>query len=341
MSATANYVGPDIQPTLTGPDGASFTAPPETFWLAYRGSIAHGMFIPSDDPKSIDDIDLMGFVFGSKENYFGLSEWGSRGTKEIKEGCYDVVLYEIRKAVSLLLQGNPNIMSMLWVEAQHTLLRGPAAKALIGHRHLFHGKHVYNAFAGYAHQQMEKMETRKPEELREYLAVTAELKYRHKHPNKEVGPDPIPGNEDREFIRDLSGATGEVRDVANWDTEKLLQRLRHFQRKGENLGYMGDKRKQLVLEHGFDCKNAAHLIRLLRMCVEFFKTGEMNVKRPDAAELLDIKRGKWKLEDIKALSVELFAAARAAKDASGMPGEPDRTGAERLLVDLISEHLAL
>ena len=307
----------------------TFRAPAETFWMAYRGSIAHGMFIPSVDPKSIDDIDLMGFVFGRPENYFGLHEWGSRGTKEIKDGPYDVVLYEIRKAVALLLQGNPNIMSMLWVHGMDTLIREPAAVSLIENRKLFLGKHVYNAFAGYAHQQMIKMETREPGELRQYLAVTAELKFRGAHPNHKG-----------EHFEEPSRDNGESKDVAHWDIERLRSRLEHYQRKGENLGYMGDKRKQLILEHGHDSKNAAHLIRLLRMCVEFFEAGEMNVRRPDAAELLDIKRGKWKLEDIKTLAGDLFEKARASKDASDMPDKPDYAGAERLLVRLVAEHLA-
>lgn len=29
---------------------------------AYRGSIAHNMYVPSSDPDSIDDIDFIGFV---------------------------------------------------------------------------------------------------------------------------------------------------------------------------------------------------------------------------------------------------------------------------------------
>lgn len=323
------YAGPKRETVVYGPDGLPFTAPPETFWLAYRGSIAHNMFIPSNDPDSIDDIDLMGFVFGSKENYFGLSEWGSRGTKEIKQGAYDVVLYEIRKAVSLLLQGNPNIMSMLWVDAAYTLITSPAAKALKENRHLFLGKHVYNAFAGYAHQQMEKMESRDPAELREYLAVTAELKYRGAHSNHKGETFPEPKRD-----------SGELKDVSHWDLEKLRARLSYYQRKGENLGYMGDKRKQLVLKVGWDAKNGAHLIRLLRMAVEFFETWEMKVKRHDAAELLDIKRGKWTLEQVKAEANDLFERARVARDASGMPDGPDRVGVEELLVDLVSQSLS-
>jgi hypothetical protein len=335
---TTAYVGPAPGCMLSSGD-SRYDSTPDTFFLAYRGSIAHNMFVPSTDPKSIDDIDLMGFTFGEPRHYFGLQEWGSRGTKEIKSGCYDVVLYEIRKAVSLLLQGNPNIMSMLWVSAEHTLVKDEAARVLIENRNLFVGKHVYNAFAGYAHQQLEKMETRDPAELREYLAVTAELKYRGKHPNKESGADPIPQPGDSEHVRDLSGATGEVRDAANWDTEKLLARLRHFQRKGENLGYMGDKRKQLVLEHGYDSKNAAHLIRLLRMCIEFMQTGEMVVKRPDAVELIDIKKGKWTLDQVKELSAMLWERAKAARDASSLPPEPNRQAAEGMLIELVRERL--
>lgn len=304
-----------------------YDPPKETFYLAYRGSVAHGMYIPPTDENSIDDIDLMGFVFGQPEDYFGLGEWGSRGTKEIKQGRYDVVLYEIRKAVSLLLQGNPNIMSMLWVDSAYRLVYQDPARILIQNRHLFVGKHVYNAFAGYAHQQMEKMESRDPAELREYIAVIAELKFRGTHPNHKGEQFPEP---DRSI--------GECRDVANWDKERLLARLRSFQKKGENIGYMGEKRKQLVLEHGYDAKNAAHLIRLLRMCVEFLKTGEMIVFRPDAAELLDIKRGKWALDHIKAHATDLFAEAKAAKGASCLPDEPDRDKVEKLLVGILSIH---
>lgn len=308
----------------------SYTPPERTFYLAYRGSVAHGMYVPPENPDSIDDIDLMGFVFGDLSVYFGLSEWGSRGTKEVKAGRYDVVLYEARKAVSLLLQGNPNIMSMLWVKPVDRLVQSESAKRLIENRHLFMGKHIYNAFAGYARQQLEKMETRDPAELREYLAVTAELKFRGKHPNHKGEEIPYPQGSD-------SPTRGETRDVMNWSEEKLIARLTHFHKKGENIGYMGDKRKQLVLRHGYDSKNAAHLIRLLRMCVEFMRTGEMVVFRPDAKELLDIKAGKWNLDEVKRVSSDLFAESKAARDASKLPSEPDRVGAERLLVEMIRD----
>ena len=303
--------------------------PPRTFLLAYRGSIAHGMFVPSTDPKSIDDVDLMGVVMGEEKHYFGLHEWGQRGTREIKEGHYDCVYYETRKMFSLLLQGNPNVLSLLWCRPQDYLLLNAAGREMIANRHLFHGKHVYNAFAGYAHQQLSKMETRDPAELRDYLALTYEAKWRGIHPNHK--------GEKMEYPDDYDLASGEAKNTRATGDDSLIQRLRHYMKKGDNLGYLGDKRKQLVLEHGFDAKNAAHCIRLLRMAGEYLRTGTLTVYRPDAEELLDIKRGKWSLSRVKAHADELFAGMKAARDASPLPDEPDRERAEALLVRLIKE----
>lgn len=301
------------------------TFPDRTILVSYRGSIAHNMYVPKDDPNHIDDIDMFGVCIGEPRHYFGLGEWGSRGTKETKQGQYDCVWYEIRKAFSLWLQGNPNVLGALWLQPNHYLDLRPAGQRIIDNRHLFIGKHVYNAFAGYASAQLQKMESREPAEVREYLAVTAEMKHRGIHPNHrgEVFPEP-----DR--------SEGIARDVAVWGEEGLRMRLAHYQRKGENIGYMGDKRKQLVLQHGYDAKNAAHCIRLLKMAKEFMDTGAMAVFREsDRAELLDIKAGKWELSAVKEYAEQLFAETRAARDASTLPDEPNRSEAEALLIDIV------
>ncbi len=264
--------------------------PAGTCLVAYRGSMAHGMYIPSSDPKSIDDIDLMGVVIGSRENYLGLKEWGGRGTLEIWEEPWDCVYYELRKIITLLLQGNPNVLSILWVEPEHILFSDEAGNELRRNRELFVGRHVYRAFAGYAWGQLKKMETRDPTQLREYIATTVELKARGAHPNHRG--DVIPYPSDHDVTR------GEGANAKATSTDVLWAKLRSFQKKGENVGYLGDKRKKLVLEKGYDSKNAAHCIRLLRMCKEFLATGVLLVNRPDSSELLEIKRGLWSLESV-------------------------------------------
>lgn len=298
------------------------TSLPGTILLAYRGSIAHNLYVAKNDPTHIDDVDLMGFVVGEKQHYFGLKEWGSRGTKEFWEGHYDCVYYEVRKAVSLLLQGNPNIVSMLWCHPQSYLLRTQWGERLLQERSCFVGKHVYNAFAGYASAQLRKMESRDPAELREYIGVTNELKRRGIHPNHKGQVIEPPEDHPAHF--------------AVWGEDKLRQRLASFQRKGENIGYMGDKRKQLVLDHGYDAKNAAHCIRLLKMCREFMADGVMRVYRTDDRdELLSIKRGEWPLSRVKEYAEQLFSDVKIARDASPLPPEPDYDRAQRLLIEIV------
>lgn len=99
-------------------------------------------------------------------------------------------------------------------------------------------------------------------------------------------------------------------------------------------GYMGAKRKALVEKVGYDAKNAAHAIRLLRMGTEFLETGTLRVFREeDAEEIRSIKRGEWTLDKVKAEAEQGFVRARAAFEKSPLPDRPDNARAEQLLLD--------
>jgi uncharacterized protein len=99
--------------------------------------------------------------------------------------------------------------------------------------------------------------------------------------------------------------------------------------------YMGAKRKELVERYGYDCKNAAHSVRLLRMGIEFLETGELNVYRAlDADEIRAIKRGLWTLDQVKQEVDRLSGRIAAARVHSALPAEPDEALAEKLLIDI-------
>ena len=104
---------------------------------------------------------------------------------------------------------------------------------------------------------------------------------------------------------------------------------------------MGSKRKALVEQFGYDCKNASHLIRLLRMSIEFLDTGELIVKRPDAEELLEIKRGEWELERVKEEADVLFKLAEKAYNKSTLPERPDAEYVNKICVEIIRTALHL
>lgn len=234
--------------------------------IGYRGSIAHGMYVPNTDPNSIDDVDLIAVSMGDIDHYFGFKPFGSRETKEIRQDPWDVVIYELRKFVGLLKNGNPNVLALLWNKPEHLIKVSSEGQTLINNRHLFLGKHIYTSFIGYAKGQMHKMTAFKFE------------------------------------------------------------------------GYMGDKRKKLVEKYGYDTKNAAHMIRLIRMLVEFLQTGDIVVYRPDAAELLEIKHGKWTLDQVKIEAERLFRNAAAVYNTCTLPEKPQIEVIDQLVVDMMKEH---
>jgi len=239
----------------------------EVILVGYRGSIAHGTYVPQDNPDSIDDKDVMAVIIPPIECILGIDTFGNRGTKEIKHEEWDVVTYTLQKYISLLVKNNPNVMSLLWLEDGDYIHVSSEGNILIDNRDIFVTKQAYHSFIGYAHGQAHRMTHMKFE------------------------------------------------------------------------GYMGEKRKRLVEKHGYDTKNASHLIRLLRMGIEYLTDGRLYVKRKDASQLLDIKRGEWKLENVQKEADRLFVLAEEAYVRSTLPVEPDRKKVNELCVEIMKSRI--
>lgn len=316
--------------------GESFIAPPGTCLAAHCGSLAHGTHDPQ--PDSIDDIDIMGVVIAPENFYLGFTEWeGSKDTLVIKEGRLDAVFYEFKKAVRLLMKGNPNVLGLLWVDEKYNapvLHCNQFGHALRCNRQLFVGKHVYHTFVGYASGQLSKMTACDVGAVKLYLAATAEAAMRE----AEVGKTSYSVDYDHPSEIDHPS---EARIVKIMSDSKLQATLADFRRKGYGTGYMGDKRKRLVAQFGYDTKNAAHLVRLLRMGLEFLKDGILRVDRTgiDAHVLRDIKCGAWSLDKVKRHANELFEACAVAYRQSKLPEGPDTVAIERLAMECLREYL--
>lgn len=239
-----------------------FPLAPSIVLLGRIGSESHGTYVPSTEPNSIDDRDLMGICIPPEPWTLGLRQW--EGASSIK-GVWDVVLFDFRKFVRLLSKQNPNVIGMLWLEQEDYLHVGDAGRVLIENRDLFRVRDLaYETFVGYAHSQLSKM---------------------HK---------------------------------LSFD------------------GYMGEKRKKLVTQFGYDTKNAGHLIRLLHMGEEFLRTGRMHVRRTwDREMIIEIKRGKWGLERVRTYADDLFAKMKTARVESVLPEELDTDAINELVVDVM------
>ena len=109
--------------------------------LCWRGSVAHGMYVPKSDPDSIDDKDVMGVYIAPIEHYLG---FGRRDVFEKWEGEWDCVFYELRKFIGLLLNCNPNVLSLLWLKDNGIIYESPLGSLLRENRDLFVTKKAFH-----------------------------------------------------------------------------------------------------------------------------------------------------------------------------------------------------
>jgi len=290
--------------------------------LCWRGSVAHGMYVPKSDPDSIDDKDVMGVYIAALEHYLG---FGGKDVYEQWEGEWDCVFYELRKFTGLLLNSNPNVLSLLWLKPNGIIYESPLGQRLRANRDLFVTKKAYHSFSGYAHAQFKKMISFN----QEAQALMAQLEDQL----LSFGIDP----ESADASTSLLTPNGEPFVGATSEMMELVKRYRGERNRYYSGGYMGKKRRELVRRVGYDAKNAAHLIRLLRMGIEFLTEGTLHVERVDGPELLDIKRGNWSLDRVKMEAERLFQLAQEAYVRSSLPAEPEHKKAELLCVEMISE----
>lgn len=309
--------------------------------LAKIGSHSHNTYIPKDDPNAVDDTDYMGIVVPPLRYLLGVKYTNWDGLQFQHEEL-DCVFYSFKKYASLMLKSNPNILGLTWLRPEFYVYQDKLWSHLLRHRDIFASKMAYPAFSGYAHGQMERMTAFDIDTQNEWDLANKIISIVGNTKNDVVNNRTInsPTLDQARAIDDATwlGEGASIVEKAGWqvfpgspnvimvgqtriqEAIKSIKKIhaRHFQ------GYMGDKRKNLVRKSGYDTKNAAHLIRLMRMCNEFLPTGELQVYRTtDAQEIRDIKSGKWSLDQVKAEAEKLFAEAKILKDQSPLPAEPD------------------
>lgn len=79
------------------------------------------------------------------------------------------------------------------------------------------------------------------------------------------------------------------------------------------------RRDERIKEFGYDTKDAMHAVRVIRMAREMLEGKGLIVKRPDAAELLDILNGKWSLDEVTSWIGESAIEVNTARHKSELP----------------------
>jgi len=99
------------------------------------------------------------------------------------------------------------------------------------------------------------------------------------------------------------------------------------------------RRKGKIAIHG-NSKHALHLVRLMRMAREILEGKGVIVRRPDAEELLAIRNGAWKYEELIEWAEKEDKALNEVMDKSSLPKSPNRKLINRVLVEEIDRYLS-
>lgn len=100
-------------------------------------------------------------------------------------------------------------------------------------------------------------------------------------------------------------------------------------------------RYDLEEKYGYDTKHAYHLVRLIRMCRETLTTGKVFVKRDDREELLHIRNGGWKYDDLIEFAESEEKSLKELYEVSNiLPNKPDHHYIDNLCIELVEKSLS-
>jgi predicted nucleotidyltransferase len=100
------------------------------------------------------DYDRAGVMIPGKKYFFGWKKF-----EQFQGFDTDRTIYDIRKAVSLIKDNNPNMMDLLWMPERCIITMTPYWEEIINHRDWFVSKRVRYTYSGYAIAQLRRIKT--------------------------------------------------------------------------------------------------------------------------------------------------------------------------------------
>lgn len=300
--------------------------PERTIFVTVCGSQAYG----TNTPES--DIDIKGLAIPPKEYFFGfVNNFEQAESNE----PYDMVIYGLRKFMKLAADANPNIIEILNTDPRDWVIESPLFSKIWENRELFLSKKARFTFSGYAMSQLKRIKSHKKWLLNPPT---------HKPTREEFGL-PV----ERKLSQSDVGATSKLVENGVQLDEKvmlLFQKEQKYQAAKKEWDQFqswkknrNKKRAKLEAKYGFDCKNAMHLVRLMRMCREILLEGKVVVRRSDADELKSIRNGAWTYDYLIEWAEKQEADIQRIYESSSLPEKPNRKEIDKLCIEIIEEAL--
>ena len=290
-----------------------------------HGSRAYGLVTQESDT------DLRGVFVPPPLGFTGYVEQPDQ-----LEPSAERVLYEIRKFFRLAAACNPTVIEVLFTDSADHVSVSPEGKRLLDRRREFLSRLAGDSFGKYGLAQLQRIRTHrrwllsppraKPERRDHGLPERSTI------PRDEQGAVEAMIHDGRLAPADLPSSFLDLLDRER----RYRGALREWQQYQEWTRNRNPVRAELERLYGYDTKHAMHLIRLLRMAVEILSTGDVLVRRPDAEELLAVRRGALSFDALLEQAETLGSRLKAMADGSALPPRPDEHRLNSLCGEIVA-----
>ena len=300
--------------------------------LTLGGSHAYGL------ATLTSDVDVRGIATHSFDEIFGLHRF-----EQVVEKETDTTIYSISKMFELLTENNPNTLEILGCKPEHYIYLNDIGREILTNRYLFLSKRAVGKFFGFASAQLARLENyvcreklSQPKQEEHILnSINSAMNTFHEkyHP---FGENDIhlytdtAVNEDMEteIFMDCSFKHYPLRDY-----KMMWEEMNNIIKTYKHIGHRNNKEDMKLNKH------IMHLLRLLLMCYDLLKDGEVvTYREKDKEFLMSVRNGKYMLDngeinpDLYILIDELKAKVREAESTTKLPDKPYLSDIEKLLI---------
>lgn len=332
------------------------------------GSKAYG----TDTPES--DTDLKGVYIQHPLEVLSYNEYVAQELPD-----KDTTYWEVRRFIELLCKSNPTVLELLFSPEDCILEKHPLFNILLENKHIFLTKKCVDSFVGYAKQQIykakglnkkmnwenERIERKLPIDFCKFIDATTSIKlndflkttkypenffftkidntkqlYRLWYTVKDY-KKPLCNNDDLLLTAIPENAMPVSYGIVQYDLDGFQTHCREYNAYQVWLKERNESRYVDVKNHGqkIDGKNMLHCMRLIEMAKELAETGTLNVRRPNAKELLKIRKGEYDLQELINKTDQLVVEVEEAFKKSSLPDHIDLNAVNQLLKTIRTESI--
>jgi predicted nucleotidyltransferase len=137
----------------------------------------------------------------------------------------------------------------------------------------------------------------------------------------------------------------DIYEVLDEFGQRLIDMREQFLTQRCATAYMGfatsqlKKMRNVAVSTSRNYKCAMHMVRLCRTGIEVLRDGKLLVRRPDAADLVEIRNGKYTLEEVLEYGEHLLEDMKGVAKTSMLPKEPDYNYVNQQMIRIVEEYL--